>query len=116
MGTIIAAFCIGFAVGGALIYIVIARPPKRLPSTTGAEVSDLIARLRPLIRNTDLVGSYHGVEITFHEMGVSLVWRPAPGTEQRVSAGSLREAVAMLAGPSPTIHEALQGWMPSTAA
>jgi len=116
MGTIIVAFGIGFVVGGILIYVVTGRSAKGLPSATGAEVSDLITRLRPLIRNTDLIGSYHGVEITFHEAGVNLVWRPAPGMEQRVSANSLPEAVAMLAGPSPTIHEALQGWMPSATA
>ena len=116
MSGIIAAFGIGLVVGGLLSYVIAGRAAKRIPSTTGAEVSDLIGRLRPLIRNTDLVGSYHGVEITFHEAGVNLVWRPAPGTEQRVSAASLREAVAMLAGPSPMVNEALQGWMPSATA
>lgn len=115
MGIVITAFCAGLVIG-ALIYGLIAQSSRRLHATTGAEVTDLIARLRPLIRNTDLVGSYHGVEITFHETGVNLVWRPTPGTEQRVSAGSLSEAVAMLAGPSPTIHEALRGWTPSAAA
>lgn len=73
-----------------------------------AEVSDLITRLVPLVK--DQTSEWRGLAITFYGGGVTMRMVTKNNNEYHAKSSTLNGAVQMLTAPSKEIQTALEGW------
>lgn len=100
---------------GALALQLFSRAPLPVPPavvTGAAEVSDLLARLRPLAKEPDGRWYSNGLTLQFSGADVRITLKTPEGNEYVGAGNSLDEAVARLTAPSTEIKAALQGWKP----
>lgn len=108
----ISATMVAFGLG-VLFHSLIGAPPvlPSPPSTTDAEVQDLIARLSPLAREPDGEWYRNGLTIKFsgrHSVDIEL--KTPDGNEYHGRAPTLQDAARRITEPSVKIRESLQGW------
>lgn len=108
----VGGFLAGMVIGAVLAVLVRATEkdcpalPFPLAPQASADVSDLFARLRPVIDdNYSLVNS-----VRFTTEGVTLSLKLKNGNTQEVSASDLRSAVRQLTTPDGSLADALRGW------
>lgn len=112
-----ALYMLACMAAGALVFWVLA-PPPTVPITkpmaqiiSAAEVSDLLARLRPLVKEPNGPWYSNGLELSFMGNGYTRIKLKMPnGDEYSGAATTLQGAVATLGKPSQDIQAALRGW------
>lgn len=107
---VIAAFAAGIGVTIVAHKIDQADPPAKASCAATSDVTDLIARLKPLVVPSNW--SYRGgVQVVFDATGaVELSLEIDRNNKYKSTAPSLREAVDRLTSPSSDIRRAVEGW------
>lgn len=83
-------------------------PAPAPPRTGAAEVTDLIERLKPLVKEPN--SRWSGTRITFTGAGVAVEMNLANGDKYSGEARTLGGAVSRITAPSADIKAALDGW------
>lgn len=85
-------------------------PAPPLPKCTSvAEVTDLIARLKPLVK--DRYSWREGISVTFYgDKRVEVAVDLDSNNKYQGTAATLKEAVLRITSPSSEIKHALEGW------
>lgn len=112
-GPLIATVLTGLVVATATsLYYTANQPPAAVTCNVvgNADVTDLIARLRPFVKDADGRWYSNGLEIRFSANDVRMSLEMKNGNKFLSEARTLREAVERLTMPSAILVKALSGW------